>query len=125
MAVPDLRRAGQCGASNITIVGIAIIADAAAHSHPIALSHRRAARDAADGHLECAAFSDKHAAAKSDISLSFAADDITAGHGKFAAALHVHTAAVAIVVPVCKTRAAVDNAAVDDLIAVAVKHPQS
>ena len=118
MAVPDLRRARQGGASNITLP-FAIIADAAAISMPIFIGHRRAAHDSAAGHGELATFSDKHAAAKSNISLSFAANDITAGHGELAAAIHIHTAAVAVVVPVCKARAAVDDTAADGLCAAA------
>ena len=126
MAVTDHRRAGQGGAANITIVGFAIIADAAAKSHPIALSHRCAAGDAAAGHGKRAAFSDKHAAAISNISLGLAADDITAVHGECAAAIHIHTAAVAIAVPVCNTLAAVDDAAVDSLYAaVFIQLPQA
>ena len=95
MAVPDLRRAGQGGAANITLP-FTIIADAAAISMPIVPSHRRAAGDAAAGHGELAAFGDKHAAAISNIPLSLAAHDIAAGHGELAAAIHVHTAAVGI-----------------------------
>ena len=125
MAVPDLRRAGQGGATNITS-HFAIIADAAAISMPIFISHRRASHDAAAGHGELTAFSDKHAAAKSNIPLSFAAHDAAAGHSEPAAAIHIHTAAVAIVVPVCKARAAGDDSAPDDLCAVLlIQYPQA
>ena len=117
MAVTDHRRAGQGGVSNTTIVGFAIIADAAAQSHPIALSHRCAAGDAAAVHGERAAYSNKHAAAISNISLGLAADDITADHGKPAAVVDIHTAAIAIAVPVRKALAAVDDAAEDGLCA--------
>ena len=126
MAVPDLRRAGQGGAPNVTIVVLAIIADAAAKSKPPLIGHRRAADDFASGHVELAAFSDKHAAAFSMIPLSLAAHDIAALHGELAAALHIHAAAVAIVVLVCKARAAVDNASVDGLCSVGfIQHPQA
>ena len=127
MAVPDLRRAGQGGVANITIVDIAMIADAAAKSIPIALSHRRAAGDAAAGHGEMAAFSDKHAAAISNIPLSLAADDAAAGHGELAAAIHVHTAAVGIPKATSwdfTARAAGDDAAGDGVGAGAVIRQQ-